>query len=205
MKRKYKNKKGRSNQLNIERANMDNKLNYLNLQLEYSFDFGVDFNERTITLTHDVDYPMFDIVNAAMSHMEGSSKAAITIIINSFGGSLYEALAIIGRFKKSKCKIITEGYGAVMSAALLILAAGNKRKLSQFSIPMYHELSYDLYGRHSENKRDVKQAQKEMEIIAEIMSKYSTKDKNYWLKISTTDVYFTPKELLKLGVIDEVI
>ena len=66
-------------------------------------------------------------------------EKAITIRLHSEGGSVYEALAIVGRIEKCKCQIITEGYGAIMSAATLILASGDKRRISRLAWFMVHE------------------------------------------------------------------
>jgi ATP-dependent protease ClpP protease subunit len=149
---------------------------------------------------------MFDIVDAALSEMESDSRKSITVRINSLGGSVYEALAIVGRLKASKCKIVTEGYGAIMSAATLILACGAERRMSKFAWFMWHEASYGIEGRHKDIKDAVAQAEKEEDKWAEWMSQFSKKDAKYWRKIAAEkDAYFTPEELLTMKVIDEII
>lgn len=187
------------------KGNIDSKLTQAALLLEFSFDYKVDFKNRVIKLSGEVNQEMFDMVESAMSELESQSREGVTVRINSPGGETYQALAIIGRFKRSKCMITTEGYGHIMSAATLILAAGDKRKMSEYSFFMHHESSYEVEGRHSDIKREVQQAEREEQHWAQWMEKFTKKPKAFWLEQGTgKNAYFTPGQLLKLGVIDEI-
>lgn len=192
--------------LDIKKGSVDNKLTAAAIHLECIFDRGVNFKDRIITLTEEVDFPMFDIVDAALTEMENESRKTVTIRIHSGGGSVYEALAIVGRLKKSKCKIVTEGYGHTMSAATLILACGNVRKFSRFGWFMHHESQYFIEGKHSDHKDYVAQAEREEKQWAKFMAEFSKKSEKFWLtEGSRKDAYFDAGQLLKLGVIDEII
>ena len=108
--------------------------------------------------------------------------------------------------RKSKCQIITEGYGKVMSAATLILAAGKKRRISELCWFMHHEMSADPGSlRASELDAYNAQVQKEMMQLASWMSKFTKKSRKFWLTQGThIDVYFDAKQLVKFGVADEI-
>jgi len=184
----------------------DTKLSQTAMHLEYLFDRGVNFKDRTITLTGPIEYPMFDIIDAAMSEFERGSKKGVTIKIFSEGGSVYEALAIVGRLKSSKCYITTVGYGCIMSAATIILACGDARKMSEYATFMHHESSYDVGGRHSEIKNYVGQADREEELWAKWMGEMSNKPKEFWLEFGKhLDHFLFADECLEHGVIDEVV
>lgn len=187
-------------------ASVDNRLTHASLLLGYLFESGVDFQRRTINLTGDIDESTFKLVDAAVSEMEANSKAAITIKINSPGGLTYQAMAIVGRLKESKCRIITKGYGAVMSAATLILACGDRRKISRHSFFMHHECSYDLGdSRHSEAKAFINQVDREQLLWSQWMEKFTGKSADFWAKTGVgVDAYYAAEQLLKLGVVDEV-
>ncbi len=112
------------------------------MQLEYSFDRGVSFKDRSISIIGPIEEGWFDIVDAAMNEFERvSNKKTVTVKVYSEGGSVYEALAIVGRLRKSGCHIVTEGYGVVASAATIILACGHRRKISHYAQFMHHEYS----------------------------------------------------------------
>lgn len=138
--------------------------------------------------------------------MEYRSHEPITIRINSFGGDVYSALAVVGRMKISPCQIVTEAHGAVMSAATAILAAGKPRKMSEFSWGLFHEASYSAEGRHSDVRAQVKQSEREERSWAVFMSKHSVQGVQFWSElVKKGDRYFTAKQMLDLGVIDEII
>lgn len=187
-------------------TSVDNRLTHASLLLGYLFDYGVDFQRRVINLTGEINEEMFNLIDAALSEMEAESKSTITVKINSPGGEVYQAMAIVGRLRQSKCNIVTVGYGTVMSAATLVLACGDKRKISQYSFFMHHEMGYELgETRHSEAKAYVAQADKEEKVWAKWMSEFTKKTQDFWLKNgSGVDAYFSAEQLLDLGVVDEL-
>jgi ATP-dependent Clp protease protease subunit len=187
------------------RTGVDNKLTLAALMLEYAFEYNVNFKERTISISREIDEKEFDRLDNALTEMESQNRKAITIRINSPGGQVYQALAMIGRMKRSPCQIITEGYGHVMSAATLLLAAGDKRRISPYTFFMHHEASYGVDGRHSEIKDMVKQTEREEEKWCEWMASFTKKPKAFWMKSGVrTDAYFEAEELLEFGVVDEI-
>ena len=111
------------------------------VRLDYLFDQGVNFVDRVIQINEEIDDHSFAFVDAALSELERASKKTITIRINSPGGSVYDALAMIGRLNASSCRIVTEAYGQVMSASTLLLAAGKKRRMSKYCVFMEHKMS----------------------------------------------------------------
>ncbi len=176
------------------------------LNLQYLFEYGVNLRQRIITLSTEIDDNSFELIDAGLQELEAISKEPVTIRIKSPGGSVYEAIAIVGRMKASPCKIITEGYGMVMSAATMLLSAGAERRVSKYCWFMHHESSYGVAGRHSEIKSYVAQQEKEEQVWARWMSELTKKDQKFWYKTGThIDAYFTAEDLVELGVADEVI
>lgn len=192
--------------LNLAATNLsENKINHLALHLEYLFERGVNFRNRVITITGEISDDTFSLIDSAMTELEAQSRKAVTVRINSGGGSVYDALAIVGRLKDSPCMVITEGYGCVMSAATVILASGDKRRISQYSWFMHHESVYEAEGRHSQMKALVKQSEREEEQWSQTMASFTKKTASFWSKTGAhLDAYFSPNELLEFGVVDEV-
>ncbi len=187
-------------------TNTDNRLTHAQLMLGYMFEWGVDFQRRVINLTGDVDDSMYDILDVALTAMEAESKSTVTIKINSLGGDTYAAMAIVGRIRESTCYIVTKGYGAIMSAATLILAAGRRRMMSKFGWFMWHEASYDPgYDRHSNHKALIQQQEKEEKYWAKYMAEFTSKNEKFWAENGVVkDAYFSAAQLLKMGVVDEL-
>jgi ATP-dependent protease ClpP protease subunit len=176
-----------------------------NSNFETSLSWNVDIKNRIIRITKDIDHDMFDVVDAGLTELESISKKTVTFRVSSYGGGVYEALAIIGRMERSTCKIITEGYGPIMSAATAILAAGDERKMSKRAWFMHHEASYGMDGRHSENKNMVLQVEREEKCWASLMEELTGVSKNMWLTSGKNiDKYFSPQECLQLNVVDKL-
>lgn len=194
----------------------DSELEKLKFNMEQSLDNGVDLKNRTIRVTGVIgepspldfgsDYFDFNLLDYALTEMEAQSDEPITLKINSPGGDVYDALAIIGRMKASKCEIVTEAYGHAMSAATLILMAGDIRKMSKYCVPMYHEISYGVGGDHESIKEQVAQSEKELRRWASYYEEFSNKNTKFWLtKMKKKEFYPTPEQMLDYGAIDEVI
>lgn len=204
--KKKSNKSKRSLLSTTVKANVDNKLTQAAIILEYAFNYNVNFKERVITISREIDEIEFDRLDNALTELEAQNRQTVTIRINSPGGHVYHALAMVGRLKRSPCHIITEGYGHIMSAATMLLAAGDKRKISKYSFFMHHESSYALEGKHSDIKHNVQQMEREEQKWAKWMEELTKKPAKFWLKTGVgNDAYFEAEELVELGVADEVI
>lgn len=177
----------------------------MELNLKHSFEHGVNLGARTIQITGDINQETFKLVDTALTEMERQNQKSVTIRICSEGGSVYEALGVVGRIEACKCRVITEGYGCVMSAATLILAAGNKRRASRHLWFMHHESSYDADARHSEIKAYVRQKAREEDQWASMMEEYTDRTHAFWKQQGTVhDLYLSAEELLDFGVVDEL-
>jgi ATP-dependent Clp endopeptidase proteolytic subunit ClpP len=188
------------------KANKHNDVDKESLRLEFCFDRGINFKDRIIQITGEiVDQATFDYLDAAMTEMERGTKKGITIKINSPGGSVYEALAMVGRIERSKCHVTTECYGHAMSAASLLLIAGDKRIMSRRAWFMHHEISTGARGTVTEMKEFIQQISRELDSWAECMADYSSESKEFWLKAAhKQDFYLNAEECLKLGIVDEL-
>ena len=150
------------------------------LRLEYLFEQGVNFVDRVIQINEEIGEASFAFMDAALSELERGSKKTITVRINSPGGSVYDALAMIGSLNASSCRIVTEGYGHVMSAATLLLAAGKKRRMSKYCVFMAHQMSYYIGGSHAETKEEVDQVEMLERQWCNWMLDLSDKDAEFW-------------------------
>jgi ATP-dependent Clp protease protease subunit len=132
----------------------------------------------------------------------------LILYINSNGGNLEDAFALIEIMNKSKKKIKTVGLGSVCSSAFLIFASGHKgeRYISKTSSVMCHQFSSGFDGKY----HDIKSAAKENDLINQRMVtllKNCTGLDTRTIKtklIPPSDVWFTTEELLELGIADNV-
>lgn len=174
-------------------------------------DYGFDFETSSILMFGDIaEGTLYDLVLRirALLHMrdESKKKDPINIIINSDGGDVYEALGMIDFIQSLDVKVNTICRGRAMSAAALLLCSGTGvRAASKNSTIMFHEMSSGIYGKSSDMKANVQHMEKLEEILVNIMSENSNKDKKFWRDITIKDYYLSPQEALELGVIDTII
>lgn len=181
------------------------ELDKLALNLECSFERGLDIQNRIIRLTEDIQEHHFDWFDAALTTLESLSRKRVTLRISSWGGDAYTALGIIGRMQNSKCLIDTEGYGKIASAATAILAAGHRRRLSRFSEFMHHEATIGVEGRQSEVEHELKQHRKMETVWCELMFELTGIPTQFWKTQGVgKDFYMTPDQCLNMNVIDEI-
>jgi ATP-dependent Clp protease protease subunit len=174
-------------------------------------DYGIDVEASSVLLFGEImDGSLYDIITRirAILHMrkDENKNDPINLIINSDGGSVYEALGIIDYMQSLDVKVNTICRGRAMSAAALILCAGTGTRLaSQHSTIMFHEISSDIYGKSSDMKANVQHMEKLEEILLGILKSNSNKDIEFWKNVTIKDYYITPSDALNLGVIDVII
>lgn len=132
----------------------------------------------------------------------------LTLYINSDGGSLQDAFALIDVMKKSNKPVMTIGLGSVCSSAFMIFAAGSKghRYISPTASVMCHQYTDSSTGKY----HDIKATAKEHELINKRMVellKQCTELNTTTIKrklLPPSDAYFTAEELIELGVADHI-
>src|SRR5690606_12507165 len=72
-------------------------------------------------------------------------RKPIELIINTYGGSLYDANLMIGVIETSKTPVHTYCHGKAMSAGFYIFASGHKRFATPLATFMYHDGSVGMH------------------------------------------------------------
>jgi len=136
-------------------------------------------------------------------------EEALTLYVNSDGGNLQDALALIDVMKQSRKPVRTIGLGSICSAAFLIFAAGAKgnRIISSNASIMCHQ----FFGSSEGKYHDIKAVVKENELMNSRMVSVLRDCTNLDVRTIKTkllppsDVWFTAEELLQLGVADKIL
>jgi ATP-dependent Clp protease protease subunit len=143
-------------------------------------------------------------------NLDTKQEKTLTLYVNSTGGDLYQALALIDVMNTSEYPIRTIGLGTVMSAAFLILASGTKgeRYLAQNTSCMCHQFA----GGGSDAKyHDLKAEMKENEMLnismTNVLVAATGKVPSYVKKrlLPPTDVYMTAQEMITHGAADYIL
>lgn len=150
-----------------------------------------------------------NIVKWIVGNQTKSEVSLLTLYINSMGGNVPDAFAIIDMMRVSTKKISTIGIGSINSSAFLIFASGTKghRYISKYTSIMCHQYNDEVSGKY----HDLKSHVREMELINQRMVEHlSTCTDSLTLKsiksklFPPTDVWLTAQEMVEMGFADHI-
>lgn len=172
------------------------------------FEHGVDLVNRRVFIG-DIDYESVDKVIKGLYLMETASETeACEMFISSYGGTIYDALALYDIMNTLKCPIWTFAYGKCMSAAPLLLAAGEPghRWVSPNVSLMHHDWADELEGRGAKIMEDVKHTEALGKQWTRLLAKHSIKDFKWWdtRGKKASDFYFSAEQAIEWGVADSI-
>ena len=138
-----------------------------------------------------------------------AKEKVLTLYVNSSGGDLYQAFALIDIMRNSKHVVRTVGIGSVMSAAFLIFASGDhgERHIAANTGIMCHQFSGGTDAKFHDLKAEMKENEmlnkKMVEILKNATGLAPSRIKTKLLPAS--DVYLTAQEAIELGIADHLI
>lgn len=142
-------------------------------------------------------------------NLDTSKQKVLTLYINSPGGDLYQAFALIDVMRSSSHAIRTIGIGSIMSAAFLIFAAGTQgqRYIASNTGIMCHQFSGGVEAKYHDIKAEMKENEllnkKMIDILRDATGLAPSKIKAKLLPAS--DVYLTAQEALDFGIADHLL
>ena len=135
----------------------------------------------------------------------------IDIVISTMGGSVSEMFSIYDtmRYVKSRCDISTFGVGKIMSAGVLLLAAGTKgkRKIGANCRVMIHGIAAGAGGSLRDIENEVSEIKWIQRQYINCLNKETkmTKKKIREIMAKQIDVYFSAQEAVEFGIADEIV
>lgn len=146
----------------------------------------------------------------ARNLMSGKDRPKLMkMIINSPGGEVPSAFAIIDTMKGSKIPVYTYGLGEIASCGLLTFMAGapGHRYITRNTSIMSHQFSWGTVGKEHELHATVKEFNNTSRRLVEHYKRCTGQTeatiKKYLLP--PEDVWLTPKEAVKYGIADHIV
>lgn len=141
-------------------------------------------------------------------NLESKGKT-LTLYINSTGGDLYSAFALIDIMKHSQYPIRTIGIGAVMSSAFLIFASGSKgqRMAATNTSFMCHQFSSGVEAKYHDLKAEMKETELLNSKMVDILKDATGLAPSVIRKklLPASDVYLSSAEVLELNIADHIL
>lgn len=168
--------------------------------------FGVDIESRRIHVNLQVDETMMSVILRALIKMSDISDKPIEIHLSTYGGDVYEGLAIYDAIRACPCDVVIRATGKIMSAGLLIFLAGDYRVASEHTAFMAHAVSSGVEGKVKDIEIDVNEMKRLNGLMLDILSNRTKKPKSFWQRVTVShDKYFNLTEAKELGIITNIL
>ncbi len=136
-------------------------------------------------------------------------EKTLTLYINSMGGDLYQAFALIDIMRNSENPIRVIGIGSVMSAAFMIFASGTEGE--RWAAPntsfMCHQFSSGVEAKYHDIKAEMKENEELNSKMVSILKDATGLAPSVIKKklLPASDVYLTADEVVEFGIADRIL
>ncbi|WP_367679680.1 ATP-dependent Clp endopeptidase proteolytic subunit ClpP [Buchnera aphidicola] len=197
------------------KKNHNNNVNYIPIVVEQTIKgeraydiFSRLLTERIIFINGIIDDTLANLVIAQLLFLESeNTKKDIYLYINSPGGIITAGLSIYDTMQFIAPDINTICIGQACSMGAFLLTAGKKGK--RFSLPNSQIMIHQPLGGYQGQTTDIEIHTKEMvkikNKINEIISIHTGKNLNIIKKDTERDCFFTAKEAMQYGLIDNIL
>lgn len=168
----------------------------------HAIGFLIDYAETKVLIPIDESNPESDLQEVVLP---------VEILISTPGGSADDMFAIydIMRVVREKCDIVTYGIGKVMSAGVLLLAAGTKgqRKIGKHCRVMIHSVVAGSAGSFHNLENEMSEIRNTQEAYIKALAKETkmTPSKLKKLVGRKVNVYLSAEEAVELGIADIIV
>lgn len=165
------------------------------------FLFMEDFTNKSVK-------PVIDWILQKNLMSNKSRPKHLTLMINSPGGEVHSAFALIDMMKGSKIPVRTVGLGMIASCGLLTFMSGEKghRILTPNTSILSHQYSWGSYGKEHELFARVREFELSTERMIEHYKKCTGMDEAGIRKylLPAKDVWLSAEEAVRYGIADEI-
>jgi ATP-dependent Clp protease protease subunit len=167
-------------------------------------------DERVILLTGDINEISISMATAGILTLAQRDRIKpIYLVINTYGGSIDEMYCLYDVMKYVTTPIYTIGLGKIMSAGVLLLAAGAKghRSIGKNARVMMHPISSGAFGNVFEMMNyaaEAKRLQEQYELSIVNETKILHSDVSDMMK-QGIDKYVDANDAVRFGIVDHII
>ena len=170
--------------------------------------FSLLLSDRIIFINGLIDDLTANSVIAQLLFLDSQdSEKAISLYINSPGGSVTAGMAIHDTMRYIKAPVHTIGIGLAASMGALLLASGNTRSVLPHTKVMIHQplVSGDLGGKETDIKILAKDLTNTRRMVSEILAERCKKSIETVEQDIENDHYMSAQEALDYGICDNII
>ena len=136
-----------------------------------------------------------------MERAHGTGQPIIPVLIDSYGGSVYGCLDMIGILEKASLPVYTVVNGKAMSAGAILFGMGKRRFMAPNATLMLHDAATYTSGKIEEIKADAKECERLNKLIFGLIARNVGQKENYFYNIihqkGHADWFMTSKQAKK--------
>lgn len=159
--------------------------------------------EATVYIFDEIGY-WGTSAQAFVDQLTAITAPKIMVQINSPGGEVWDGIAIHTALATSKAHITTFNTGIAASAASFIMMAGDTIKQARNAVTMIHEASGFTWGNKRDHAKNIEILDKVDNNIADMYQMQAGGTIEFWLAAMERETWYTGKEALAAGLIDEI-
>lgn len=131
----------------------------------------------------------------------------IQVLLSTYGGSVYDGLALYDAIKASKTKVDVIIGGKSMSMGTIIMLGSETRKAYRNTTFMIHEMTSGYLGKLADLENDLSESKRLQKILWDIITSETkiTQKQLDDIYEKKKDWYLSAEEALELGLITEII
>lgn len=179
----------------------ENKTDLPTLQDNFTYLFMEDFESKSVA-------PVISWILRCNMLPPNKRPEHLTLIINSPGGDLNSAFALIDVMKGSAIPVHTLGIGQISSCGILTFMSGAKghRVLTPNTSILSHQYSWGSYGKEHELIARVKEFELTSERMIALYKHCTglTETKIREVLLPAKDVWLSAQEAVELGIADKI-
>lgn len=170
---------------------------------------ALQISERIVYLAGEVNEQSIAHVTATIIALANQDKTSpIKLIVSTYGGAVDEMFSLYDVMKYVPCPVHTIAIGKVMSAGVLLVAAGSKgnRMIGKSTRIMIHPISAGMEGTVFTMENEMAETRRMQQLMEDLLlaeTKMTRAGLNQIMK-KGHDTYLTAKEAVKLGIVDAI-
>lgn len=189
--------------------NLDDLLSQGALPDPVSYQYYKNLKENTIILNGEITDSILEMVILPLMDMDRDPEVKhITIILNSVGGSLWDAMPLIPVLENINTDTTIRIVGIAASmAGLIAMAKGPHLKTvcDRFSVGLIHSGSSYLEGTTTAVKDTFHFNEKYEEKVRDYILSHTKIDEQMYHEIERQEFWMDAEDMLKYGVVDEIL
>lgn len=165
-------------------------------------------NGRILYLVGEINEMTAQDINVEMLRLQREDPLEdITLIVDSYGGDLFAAFAIVDMMNILTCDIRTICIGKAMSAGQFIFSSGTKGKrfMTKHSRLMLHNPSVGLEGSMPDIEIEIEEMQRSRDLFIGHIASCCNLQESDIKNLISRNAYLIPEQAIEMGFADGII